>query len=109
MRRIPAIPASTPDFAREPGDEHAMWLKRRQEDERHMSLIRRLEHLAADARNERFDDAARLLREAAEELRFALARDKASGSSLERLRESSPQKPLTPEVARFLGIAFRFR
>lgn len=59
-------------------DEHAVWLLERQDEDRRRGLIRRLEQLADDAKIERLDAAAALLRATAEELRFALARDRAT-------------------------------
>ena len=49
-----------------------VWLERRQVEERHRSLVRRLEGLVQDAQIERLDNAAALLRETAETFRRAL-------------------------------------
>ncbi len=63
--------------AKSADEVHAAWLLERQDEDRRRSLIRRLEQLAEDAKIERLDTAAALLRAAAEDLRFALAHDRA--------------------------------
>ena len=52
--------------------EHDARFERSQIEERHRSLLRRLEHLAQDAKIERLDKAAALLRQTAECFRIAL-------------------------------------
>lgn len=71
-----ALANNLPIIAEAQGDmEHAAWLLRRQAEDRNRSLLRRLEHLVDDARNERLESATALLQEIAAELRSALARD----------------------------------
>jgi len=58
--------------------DYDRWLERRQVEERHRSLLHRLERLAQDAQIERLDNAAALLRDTAEAFRIAL-REKHGG------------------------------
>jgi len=52
------------------------WLAERQIQERHTSLLRRLDGLVQDAQNERLDKAAAVLRTTAEIFRSALSEEK---------------------------------
>lgn len=81
MRRKSAKQPALPNASPEAEDEHIKWLQERQDADRQVSLMRRLDHLADDAKIERLEWAAALLRATAEELRSALSRDQAAKAS----------------------------
>jgi hypothetical protein len=59
-----------------PEEIHAAWVLERQDEERRRSIIGRLDQLACDARNERLEFAYAVLRDASENLRAAIRKDK---------------------------------
>jgi len=71
---VPRMPTEEINVASEL--EYAAWLESRQIQDRHNSLLRRLEGLAQDAQIERLDKAAALLRQTAEAFRNALREKK---------------------------------